>query len=68
MTPSPIAVVEAKEMFDRGAPIVFVDSRNPTAWEQSSQKLPGAVRIPVDQVAEHLKDLPSGATAITYCT
>ena len=68
MSPSPVTVVEAKEMFDRGDPIVFVDSRNPTAWEQSGHKLPGAVRVPVDDVAQHLKDLPAGATAITYCT
>ena len=54
--------------FDRGEPIVFVDSRNPVAWDQSSQKLPGAVRGPVDEVAQRLKELPAGATAITYCT
>jgi len=68
MTPVAVTAAEAKAMLDRGEPIVFVDSRNPMAWDQSKQKLPGAVRVPVDEVAQHLKDLPAGAKAITYCT
>jgi rhodanese-related sulfurtransferase len=68
MKPIALTAAEAKEMLDRGGPIVFVDARNPVAWGQATQKLPGAVRIPVDEVPQHLKDLPPGATAITYCT
>ena len=68
MTPTALTAAEAKGMLERGEPIVFVDARNPIAWDQSKQKLPGAVRVPVDQVAQHLKDLPPDATAITYCT
>ena len=68
MTPIAVSAAHAKAMLDRGDPIVFVDARNPMAWEQSKQKLPGAVRIPVDDVAAHLKELPEQATAITYCT
>jgi rhodanese-related sulfurtransferase len=68
MTPIAVTAADAKAMLDRGEEIVFVDARNPVAWGQSTQKLPGAVRIPVDEVAGHLKDLPEGATAITYCT
>ena len=68
MTPIAVTAADAKAMLDRGEPIVFVDARNPMAWEQSKQKLPGAVRIPVDEVAALLKDLPEHATAITYCT
>ena len=68
MTPIALTASDAKAMLDRGDPIVFVDARNPMAWEQSKQKLPGAVRIPLDAVAAHLKDLPENATAITYCT
>ena len=68
MTPTALTAAEAKGMLDRGEPIVFVDARNPVAWGQSREKLPGAVRVPVDEVAQHLKELPPGATAITYCT
>ena len=68
MQPEALTAAEAKKMLDAGEDIVFVDSRNPVAWEQSSQKLPGAVRIPADEVARHMAALPADATAITYCT
>jgi rhodanese-related sulfurtransferase len=68
MTPIALTAADAKAMLDRGEAIVFVDARNPIAWGQSRQKLPGAVRMPVDEVAKHLKELPEAATPITYCT
>ena len=68
MTPAPISASEAKRMLDSGAPVIFVDARNPVAWGQASNKLPGAVRIPADEVSEHLGELPSDGTVITYCT
>jgi rhodanese-related sulfurtransferase len=68
MTPEPLSASEAKQLVDNGEPIVFVDSRNPVAWENSREKLPGAVRIPVDEVRQHLGELPSSAIPITYCT
>lgn len=64
----PLTPTQAKEMLDRGDAIVFVDARNPMAWANSSEKLPGAVRIPADEVSEHLAELPPAALPITYCT
>jgi rhodanese-related sulfurtransferase len=68
MKPTPVSATEAKEMSDRGEDVVFVDARNPVAWGSSNVKLPGAVRIPVDEVDEHVRELPRNATAIAYCT
>lgn len=68
MKPTPVSAHEAKQMFDSGAHITFVDTRNPVAWGQASDKLPGAIRIPVDEVNQRLPELPSGGTVITYCT
>ena len=68
MTPQPLTASEAKQMLDSGQPIVFVDARNPMAWENSREKLPGAFRIPVDEVPQHLGELPREALPITYCT
>jgi rhodanese-related sulfurtransferase len=68
MKPTPVSPAQAKEMLDRGDGIVFVDARNPVAWGSSTVKLPGAIRIPVDEVEEHLSELPRDRTAITYCT
>ena len=55
-------------MIDRGERVVFVDARNPVAWGSSKLKLPGAIRIPVDEVDEHLGEVARDATAISYCT
>ncbi len=34
---------EAMRRMDGGETVVFIDSRNPQAWSQSNEKLPGAV-------------------------
>jgi hypothetical protein len=68
MTPTPVTVAEAKEMFDRGDRVVFVDARNPVAWGSSTVKLPRAVRVPIDQVDAHLSEIPPDSAAIAYCT
>jgi rhodanese-related sulfurtransferase len=53
---------------DRGDRMIFIDARNPKAWEGSKLKLPGAVRVPVDEVERHLRDIPDDRPIITYCT
>lgn len=52
----------------RGEPFAFVDTRNPTAWGESDQKLPGAIRVPADEVDQHLDEIPHDRVVITYCT
>jgi rhodanese-related sulfurtransferase len=68
MAPAPVTAYEVKQMIDSGAHVIFVDTRNPTAWGQASNKLPGAIRIPADEVNQHLRELPSEGTVVTYCT
>ena len=68
MKATSVSPSQAKEMFERGDPVVFVDARNPVAWGSSEVKLPGAIRIPVDQVDAHVGDVPTGSTVIAYCT
>jgi rhodanese-related sulfurtransferase len=68
MKPTPVSAAEAKQMLDRGDRIAFVDARNPVAWGEAENTLPGAIRIPVDEVDEHLGELPHDGTVITYCT
>jgi rhodanese-related sulfurtransferase len=63
-----ISVQDAKKMMDRGEGVLFVDSRNPQAWGSSTSKLPGAVRVPADDVQSHVNELPRDRTIITYCT
>jgi rhodanese-related sulfurtransferase len=68
MKPTPVTPAQADEMLQRGDRVVFVDARNPAAWGSSAVKLPGAIRIPVDGVDEHLREVPQDSTVIAYCT
>ena len=63
-----VTVEEIGERLNRGEQFAFVDTRNPQAWGESDQKLPGAIRVPADEVAQHLAEIPHDRTVITYCT
>jgi len=63
-----VTVEEVRERMDRGEPFVFVDTRNPKAWGESNEKLPGAIRVPADEMAQHLDEIPHDRVVITYCT
>ncbi len=51
-----------------GEPMVFVDARNPKAWTESDKQIPGAIRVPTDDIESHLGKIDKRATVITYCT
>jgi rhodanese-related sulfurtransferase len=59
---------EVKERMDRGEPIAFLDARDPKAWSESDQMLPGAIRVPADEVEAHLSEIPRDRAVIAYCT
>jgi len=63
-----ITVAETRTLLDRGDPVIFIDSRNPIAWASSKIKIRGAIRVPIDEVPEHLAALPRGRHLIAYCT
>jgi rhodanese-related sulfurtransferase len=63
-----ISAEDAKARLARGEPIVFLDSRNPTAWAESDVKLPGAIRVEADRVRDHLSEIPRGRPIVAYCT
>lgn len=66
--PSRLTVADVMDLIDRGQPITFIDSRNPIAWGSSKATLPGALRIPIDEVERHLLALPRDRRLIVYCT
>lgn len=68
MEPTRLTVDEVKERMDRGEQFVFVDTRNPKAWAEAQTKLPGAIRVPADEVEGHLGEIPRDRVVITYCT
>jgi rhodanese-related sulfurtransferase len=63
-----VTVDEVKERMDRGEQFAFVDTRNPQAWGEAETKLPGAIRVPADEVEQHLGDIPRDRAVIPYCT
>ena len=63
-----VTVDEVRERMNRGERFTFVDTRNPKAWAEADTKLPGAIRIPADEVEQHLDQVPHDRTVITYCT
>jgi rhodanese-related sulfurtransferase len=67
-----VTAEEVVRRMERGEPVVLIDSRNPQAWSQSNEKLPGAIRIPPGEAERHLKEIPKvgpiGSWIITYCT
>lgn len=63
-----IGVEDLRDRLDRAEDIFFVDTRNPTAWGEAETKLPEAIRVPADQVEQHLADIPRDRTIVTYCT
>jgi rhodanese-related sulfurtransferase len=48
--------------------VIFLDSRNPTAWGESDRKIPNSIRMPVDEVEKHVPEFDKAATIIAYCT
>jgi rhodanese-related sulfurtransferase len=68
ITATRVTPEEIASRMERGEPFTFVDARNPKAWGQAREKLPGAIRIPADEASQHIGDLPRDRTIITYCT
>jgi rhodanese-related sulfurtransferase len=68
MEPTRVTVDEVKQRMERGEEFAFIDSRNPKAWAEAKTKLPGAIRIPADEVSEHIGEIPRDRVIITYCT
>ena len=63
-----ITTDEVKERMDRGEQFAFVDTRNPKAWAESDKKLPNAIRVPAEEVEQHLNEIPKDRVVLTYCT
>jgi rhodanese-related sulfurtransferase len=63
-----ITVDELRKRMDAGEDFTIIDSRNPQAWADSSEKLPDAIRVPVDALEQNISRIPRGKPAVAYCT
>ncbi len=60
-----VSLADAKAAFDAGS-AVFVDVRPAASFESSH--IPGALSIPLNDLASHLDELDPSSWIITYCT
>jgi rhodanese-related sulfurtransferase len=63
-----ITVNEVQKKIDAGEAFTFIDTRNPQAFSESDTMLPGAIRLPLDQLEEKLPSIPKNKPVVTYCT
>lgn len=62
LTPS-----EVIDDLDRGKRITFIDARSQQAWDNSTTKIPGAIRVPPGELDRHVAEVPPEHELITYC-
>jgi rhodanese-related sulfurtransferase len=63
-----INVAELYELIQAGASPVIVDVRSITARALEPRWIPGALHVPLPEVAHRLKELPRDREIVLYCT
>ena len=68
-TPPRIMPDAVKARLDNGQQVIFIDTRNGSAWSHSNQIIPGAIRVRGSQeFAAVLQTLHKDDFIVTYCT
>ncbi len=62
-----ITPAELKQMLDDRLPVTIVDVRRETAYDSSGMRIPGSLRIPIDEIVERIKEIPRGAPVVLSC-
>jgi len=63
-----ISVSDLYELIQSGAAPLIIDVRSVTARELEPRWIPGALHVPLQDVAHRLKELPRDRDVILYCT
>jgi membrane protein DedA with SNARE-associated domain/rhodanese-related sulfurtransferase len=63
-----ISVADLYDLIQRGAAPLIIDVRSITARALEPRWIPGALHVPLPDVAHHLKELPRDRDIILYCT
>ena len=63
-----ITAEELKRRMDAHEPLTVLDTRAPDAWKNSDVQVPGSIRVPPDEVAKHLSEIPRDGLVVAYCT
>ncbi len=63
-----ISVAELYDLMQAGPAPVIIDVRSPTARALEPRWIPGALHVPLQAVAQHIRELPRDRDIIVYCT
>jgi len=63
-----ITAKELRRRMDAGEDFTIIDVRNPQAWGQSDTMIPQAIRIPLDELEQHVSLIAKNRPVVTYCT
>jgi rhodanese-related sulfurtransferase len=63
-----ISAEDVKARLTEGQIITFVDARSASAWAAAVAEIPGAVRVPPDDIAANISKVPRGNPVVVYCT
>ena len=59
---------EVRRLMDEGKTPVIVDARNDSAFLSDPRHIPGALRIVLEKIDEHIAELPLDREIVLYCT
>jgi rhodanese-related sulfurtransferase len=62
-----ISKEDLKRKLDKGEELTIIDVRKPKDYDKSDVKLPGAIRIPLDEMDFRADELDPEMETITYC-
>lgn len=63
-----ITVDQLRKRLEAGEDFTIIDVRNPHAWAESDNKIPEAIRVPIDEWEKHLLEIPKNRPVVAYCT
>ena len=67
MDDRPWTVGEVAARIDRGEVPVFIDTRKGRSRAHAELTVPGALRIPVEEIPSRADAIPRGRPVVTYC-
>ena len=63
-----ISVKELRQRLARGQDLLILDVRQPHAYTENAQGVPGSIRIPPSELPERFDELPRHGLIVPYCT
>lgn len=67
--PLRIEIADVGARMESGQEIVFIDTRNGSAWSHSDKIIPGAIRVRgAEEFSDVMKTLAKETFIVTYCT